>query len=179
MPELMPIGHFARLSGLSARALRLYDEQGLLTPAATSLTTGYRYYSEDQLAVARRIGELRRLDIPLIEIRALLTAPDPQSARSHLAIHRAHLERQIRFCQQTLQRLQSLDDWYTRQGQEDAMDTTGTIYTCSFCSKQSPQVERMIAGPNGVIICNECVDVCNRIIAEERGKATPAPTPQD
>ncbi len=39
-------------------------------------------------------------------------------------------------------------------------------HTCSFCGKHSPQVRRMIAGPNGVIICNECIDLCNRIIAE-------------
>jgi ATP-dependent Clp protease ATP-binding subunit ClpX len=41
-----------------------------------------------------------------------------------------------------------------------------TDHTCSFCGKHSPQVRRMIAGPNGVVICNECIDLCNRIIAE-------------
>lgn len=38
---------------------------------------------------------------------------------------------------------------------------------CSFCGKKSAQVERMIGGPRGTNICNECVDLCNRIIAEE------------
>ncbi len=44
-------------------------------------------------------------------------------------------------------------------------------YTCSFCGKKNAEVERMIAGPDGVAICNECVDLCNEIIDE----AVPAP----
>ncbi len=44
-------------------------------------------------------------------------------------------------------------------------------YACSFCGKDNAQVERMIAGPNGVFICNECVDACNQIIAGERTTA--------
>ncbi len=44
-------------------------------------------------------------------------------------------------------------------------------YICSFCGKKNAEVERMIAGPNGVAICNECVDLCNEIIDE----AVPAP----
>jgi len=43
-------------------------------------------------------------------------------------------------------------------------------HICSFCGKHSHQIRRMIAGPKGVIICNECVDLCNRIIAEEEAK---------
>lgn len=38
---------------------------------------------------------------------------------------------------------------------------------CSFCEKPKCSVERLIAGP-GVYICNECVDLCNEIIEEER-----------
>ena len=178
MPTLMTIGRFARLSGLSARALRFYDEAGVLSPAATSLSTGYRYYGEDQLALARRIRELRRLDLPLVEIRALLADDDSQRVRGHLATHRAHLEQQLRSLQQALERLSQLDAWYAQQGQEEGMTATEKIYTCSFCAKQNPQVERMIAGPNGVIICNECVELCNQIIATEQAKA-PGAQPRD
>jgi ATP-dependent protease Clp ATPase subunit len=41
--------------------------------------------------------------------------------------------------------------------------STQTEYCCSFCSKSSDQVKVLVAGP-GVYICNECVDICNRII---------------
>jgi ClpX C4-type zinc finger len=37
---------------------------------------------------------------------------------------------------------------------------------CSFCGKRQPQVARLIAGP-GVGICNECVELCVEILAEE------------
>ena len=40
-------------------------------------------------------------------------------------------------------------------------------YHCSFCSKSQEQVQRLIAGPGGVYICDECVELCREIIAEE------------
>jgi len=42
--------------------------------------------------------------------------------------------------------------------------------TCSFCGKHQRKVNKLIAGP-GVYICNECVDQCVEIIAQERPKA--------
>jgi ATP-dependent Clp protease ATP-binding subunit ClpX len=42
--------------------------------------------------------------------------------------------------------------------------------TCSFCGKPQRKVDKLIAGP-GVYICNECVDLCVEIIAQERPKA--------
>ena len=38
---------------------------------------------------------------------------------------------------------------------------------CSFCNKTQDQVRKLIAGPNGVYICDECVDICADIIEEE------------
>ena len=38
---------------------------------------------------------------------------------------------------------------------------------CSFCGKTQDQVGRMISGPNGAFICDECVDICAEIIEEE------------
>ena len=38
---------------------------------------------------------------------------------------------------------------------------------CSFCGKPQDQVGRLIAGPNGAYICDECVDICAEIIDEE------------
>ncbi len=40
---------------------------------------------------------------------------------------------------------------------------------CSFCNKAQSQVRKIIAGPNGCYICDECVDVCSEIIEEEVG----------
>ena len=38
---------------------------------------------------------------------------------------------------------------------------------CSFCGKTQAQVRKLIAGPNGAYICDECIDVCAEIIEEE------------
>ncbi len=38
---------------------------------------------------------------------------------------------------------------------------------CSFCGKRQDQVRKMIAGPNGVYICDECIDICADIVDEE------------
>src|SRR5260370_29174191 len=43
-----------------------------------------------------------------------------------------------------------------------------TTYRCSFCSKSQDQVQRLIAGPGGVYICDECIDLCREIIEEEQ-----------
>jgi ATP-dependent Clp protease ATP-binding subunit ClpX len=48
-----------------------------------------------------------------------------------------------------------------------------TPYSCSFCGKGQDRVLRLIAGPGGVYICNECVGVCREILEEERRPAAP------
>ena len=45
------------------------------------------------------------------------------------------------------------------------------ILKCSFCSKSQRQVRKLIAGPNNVYICDECIDLCNEIIEEEFAEA--------
>jgi len=66
---LLTIGAFARTSRLSIKALRLYDEIGLLPPVCIDAATGYRYYDPAQLERARLVVWLRRLDMPLARIR--------------------------------------------------------------------------------------------------------------
>lgn len=75
LASLLSIGQFAQLSRLSPKALRIYDMQGLLRPAHVDAGSGYRYYSAAQLEQARLIGVLRRLDMPLDQIQALMHAP--------------------------------------------------------------------------------------------------------
>ena len=41
------------------------------------------------------------------------------------------------------------------------------IIACSFCGKRREQISRLIAGPNGVFICDECVALCNEILTDE------------
>jgi DNA-binding transcriptional MerR regulator len=74
--KLLTIGEFARLSRLSQKALRLYDELGLLRPFRVDEWSGYRYYAPSQLERARLVAWLRRLGMPLAQIGAASsTAP--------------------------------------------------------------------------------------------------------
>ncbi|MGH2417902.1 MAG: MerR family transcriptional regulator [Candidatus Limnocylindria bacterium] len=79
--DLLPIGAFARRSRLSLKALRLYDELGLLPPARVDPETGYRFYEAGQVERARLIGLLRRLDMPLARIGRVLELEGARAAR--------------------------------------------------------------------------------------------------
>ncbi|MHC5906199.1 MerR family transcriptional regulator [Streptomyces sp. S6] len=72
--ELLSIGLFAARARLSAKALRLYDRLGLLTPARVDGVSGYRYYQESQIEQARLVALLRRLDMPLARIAEIVEA---------------------------------------------------------------------------------------------------------
>lgn len=90
--QLIPIGRFARSCRLTIKALRHYDEAGVLAPAHVDTTTGYRYYARSQAQNALLIGMLRALDFSLPVIKRILAAP-PSSRR---ALIEAELERQRR-----------------------------------------------------------------------------------
>jgi DNA-binding transcriptional MerR regulator/GNAT superfamily N-acetyltransferase len=74
MKELGP-SEFSVATGLSVKALRLYDERGLLVPARVDQITGYRRYTEDQIATAGRIALLRRAGLGLADIARFLATP--------------------------------------------------------------------------------------------------------
>jgi DNA-binding transcriptional MerR regulator len=112
----MTIGAFARSTGLSAKALRSYDELGLLRPVLVDTETGYRFYAPDQLVRGRTVRKLRELDLPLVEIAALLDG-DPDELRERLLIHQRRLALRSAELHHALSRLQRLIE-----GKEDLMD---------------------------------------------------------
>lgn len=77
-------GEMSRASGLSTKALRIYEANGLLVPASVDPVTGYRRYGEAELARARSIRALRRVGLPLAMLGELLDAP-PDRLRNELA----------------------------------------------------------------------------------------------
>jgi PPM family protein phosphatase len=78
--DLMTSGEFARASGLSRKALRLYDELDLLRPVAIDPASQYRLYDPGQLEQARLVAWLRRLGMPLAGIRDVAALPRAQAA---------------------------------------------------------------------------------------------------
>lgn len=90
--ELLSIGEIARASGLSISALRFYDRQGVLPPVKVDSITGYRWYSQSQLADARLLARLRRIGLPLPDISTILSRADPDLTREILQDHIGSLQ---------------------------------------------------------------------------------------
>ncbi|MFJ9696813.1 MerR family transcriptional regulator [Kitasatospora sp. NPDC101183] len=90
---LRSIGELARASGLGVGTLRYYDGAEVLTPAWVDPQTGYRWYRPDQLADARLLARLRRVGLPLADVRAVLAAaPGDGEAQRVLDTHLRRLE---------------------------------------------------------------------------------------
>lgn len=99
--SLLSIGRFARACRLSIKALRIYDELGLLAPARID-ASGYRYYAREQARDAVVIGLLRSLDVPLASIKSVLAARDPGALTEGLLAERARIERQLARAKESL-----------------------------------------------------------------------------
>ena len=110
MDDVLSIGRFARLSGLSIGALRHYDELGLLVPAEVDRWTGYRRYRRAQLDRARSIARLRELELPLDEMAAVLDSPDELGRLAALDRHRLRIEARVARGQHVLHHIRGLID---------------------------------------------------------------------
>ncbi|MET9686699.1 MerR family transcriptional regulator [Streptomyces coeruleorubidus] len=93
--DLITIGAFAARARLSAKALRLYDRLGLLSPAYVDEATGYRYYRAGQVERARLVAMLRQLDMPLARIAEVVAAGDGPTAAELLGAYWADVEARV------------------------------------------------------------------------------------
>ncbi|MGV9311066.1 MerR family transcriptional regulator [Streptomyces sp. NPDC003691] len=93
-PGELTIGAFARATRLTPRALRRYDDLGLLRPARTDPYSGYRYYAPSQVEPARLVAWLRRIGMPGARIREVcgLYESDPPAAGRAVRAHWARVE---------------------------------------------------------------------------------------
>jgi DNA-binding transcriptional MerR regulator len=129
-PDLLVIGRFARLAGLSVGALRHYDDLDILRPAWVDPATGYRSYRRTQLTTARTIVRLRDLEMPLDEIRAYLATDDPVERRRLLRVHRRRIEARTFRLQRVLHVVGQLADGPDpTDPQETMMTSTATATT--------------------------------------------------
>lgn len=76
---MLKIGEFSKLSFLTVKALRFYEKEGLLVPAAVDEYSGYRYYETEQLVTAARIKAYRQIDLSIEEIREILKGEDEKA----------------------------------------------------------------------------------------------------
>jgi DNA-binding transcriptional MerR regulator len=125
---MLKIGDFSKLSRISIRMLRHYDDLGLLVPKSTDSFTSYRYYCEDQLPVAGRIIALKNMGFGLSTVAEILKSyDDPQALSQFLAIKQAEVQEQV---EETNQRLLLLETAIKRLRKDDgAMNYNVTLKT--------------------------------------------------
>jgi DNA-binding transcriptional MerR regulator len=104
---LLQIGAFSRASSLSIKTLRAYHAAGILVPATVDRFTGYRSYTADQLADAAVVLRLRALDLPLEQVRQVLSARDPDFTRAVLEQHQRTMEARLAETERIVAELQS------------------------------------------------------------------------
>jgi DNA-binding transcriptional MerR regulator/effector-binding domain-containing protein len=108
MSSSLAIGDFSRATHLTVKTLRHYHETGLLEPAHIDPQSGYRRYTTEQIPVAQIIRRFRDLDMPLNEIRSVLSAPDVQARNELIAAHLKRLESDLARTQTAVASLRNL-----------------------------------------------------------------------
>jgi DNA-binding transcriptional MerR regulator len=111
---MLKIGDFSRLSQVSVKTLRYYDEVALLKPTQVDEVSGYRYYSVAQLRQLHRILALRDLGFSLDQIGYVLEADlSIQELRGMLRLRRAEQQQRLLKEQERLDRVEALIKTWT------------------------------------------------------------------
>ena len=125
---MLKIGDFSKLSRISIRMLRHYDEIGILHPEYVDDFTGYRFYSESQLPLAGQIQMLKSLGFGLSVIKEILAKyEDMGEMEQSLIVKRKELEEESMEIRQKLQFLDSTLKWLRKDGK--LMDYNVTLKT--------------------------------------------------
>lgn len=94
---MFTVGEFSQLAQVSKRLLRYYDEIGLLKPIRTDPSTGYRFYSAEQLPQLNRILALKEMGLSLDQIQRLLSDNvSTDEMQGMLLLKKAEIEQQLR-----------------------------------------------------------------------------------
>lgn len=112
--DQIPISRFSFITRISPKALRYYDQKGLLVPAAKDPFTGYRYYTADQMERGVRIKTLCNLGFSLEEIARFLEA----EAVGDDARIEALLREQLISTKKEIARLQTIEGLLEQEGKE-------------------------------------------------------------
>ena len=124
---MLKIGEFSKLSRVSVRMLRHYDEIGLLKPVHIDRFTDYRYYAADQLPTIGRISALKNMGLRLAEIAQILCVyDDRERLDQYLAARQTELEA---LREDTAQKLLLLDTARKRLRKEEKMKYNVNIRT--------------------------------------------------
>jgi effector-binding domain-containing protein len=116
---MIRIGDFSKLSRVSVKTLRYYDEMGLLKPVSVDRFTGYRLYEYSQLSTLNRILALKELGFSLEEIGRLLDDElSVEQMRGMLKLRETEARQRVR---EEAERLERIESWLRQIEQEKIM----------------------------------------------------------
>ena len=116
---MIRIGDFSKLSRVSVKTLRYYDEMGLIKPVSVDRFTGYRLYEYSQLSVLNRILALKELGFSLEEIGRLLDdGLSVEQMRGMLKLRETESRQKVR---EEAERLARVEAWLSQIEQENEM----------------------------------------------------------
>jgi effector-binding domain-containing protein len=161
--DQIPIGRFSLITRLSQKALRLYDERGLLVPEVKDLCSGYRYYTGAQIARGVSIKTLCGLGFSLSEIDMLLAA----KAHNDACTIRELFGRRRQEIRSEVQRLQQI---------EAILESEDASLELIYMSLNEPLIKdvppQRIVGKKGTGVYSETISrlmpaLCSQIFSEE------------
>ena len=183
---LFQIGEVTKILGVTRKALLIYEEMGLLTPAVKDESSGYRYYSADNMTQIRSIRSLQQLGLSLKEVAEYYYDTDNidihlqrlmdlrasldrniqmlqvrSAKRGDMTVHKTALPRQVCFCRRyecksVAEAANVLRDTYIAAARTGKMSMTGRMFTM----RMSPLTEKID------ILC--CIPVSDDFNGPER-----------
>jgi DNA-binding transcriptional MerR regulator len=128
MKELYSIGEVSKIMGISVQALRYYSSINMLNPKYINPSTGYRYYSADQLHFIDRIKYLQKFGLSLEEIQEIIDNNDIQLLLSILEKRKSQCYDEINKLKETINGIEWYKNYFTYTSKSNSDDVTYTKY---------------------------------------------------
>ena len=168
--NLLSIGAFANLTRLSIKALRLYDQLGLLQPLHVDPQTGYRYYGVDQLSSARMIRNMREMDMPLATIRQVLTALPSLPAQAE-----ALLREYVEMREEQVEQIRGQVQQFIQQIQQEQNPMSFEVKVKSIAPQQVLSITHHIKINKLDVTIRKSLEIMYAMLVEQKVEAADSP----
>ena len=148
MYKKFSIGRTAKITSLTAEALRHYDRTGLVRPSEVDPDTGYRYYTDSDIVRLNTVKALKQMDMPLMEIKKILDLEDFGEIAVNLRLCREAADRKIAELNAVKERISRAEKYYIGKA-ASAAENTGEVIkhiperAVILCELERPSVENL------------------------------------
>jgi len=168
--DLLSIGMFASMTRLSLKALRLYDELGILRPLHIDPQTGYRYYGVDQLSSARMIRNLRDMDMPLVTIRQVLAALETSPAQAETLV-----QEYVSMRERQVEQIRAQVHLFIRNIQMETNPMTLEVNVKKIPTQQVVSLTRRVKVPKLDTTITQSISALQALLQKQNANANDAP----